>query len=68
MRNGEWEEWTEEEVIGLELEARKARREWRARYLGGAPSSEGDLQEEPEPIEEEEEGAWTSRAIDETPI
>ncbi|ORY88262.1 hypothetical protein BCR35DRAFT_324327 [Leucosporidium creatinivorum] len=55
MRNGEWEEWTEEEVVGLELEGRKAKREWRARYLRGAPSSEGDLEEEPELEEQEEE-------------
>lgn len=57
MRNGEWEEWTKEEVLGLELEGRKAKREWRARYAAGAPSSEGDLEEEPE-LDEVDGRSW----------
>lgn len=61
MRNGEWEEWTEDENVGLELEVLKARREWMQRWRVEEERRReefdglGDLEEEGE--EEEEEGA-----------
>jgi hypothetical protein len=51
VRNGEWEEWTEEEALGLELEGIKARREWAHRWRLAEEQHEdqfgmlGDLEE-----------------------
>ncbi|KAM0786836.1 hypothetical protein ACM66B_002264 [Microbotryomycetes sp. NB124-2] len=63
MKEGEWEEWTEEENFMIGLEVMKAKRSWKARYEGQLSSEmdEADLeayaeiddaQEEPEPPED----------------
>ena len=49
--DGEWEEFDDDEKVGLELEMRKARREfeWRQRKLDELASEQGFPLEEEEP-------------------
>lgn len=54
--DGEWEEFDDDEKVGLELEMRKARREfeWRQRKLDELASEQGFLLEEEEPEPEDD--------------
>lgn len=48
-KDGEWEEWTEEEDYGLAIEAMRAKKEWNyRRRLAEGESSEPELLEDDE--------------------